>query len=163
MRSDSKAIRLVNQQVYSLSALQHPFDVLGHNASHVIDLVLNIAYRIFLTFARCTIIYHQIFQRRIERSAAICRQFAEICLFGRIFGEETILDLHEEAKRHSATEAAVRDNQESETTGRSSARWILRRGRSDVVDKVLVVGVRKFLRLGVRDLRKNERRQGRCL
>lgn len=83
MRTSTKTIRFVNQQINPLAPLEQTLNVLTHNPPHIINLSLHIANRILLPRLRRPIINHQALQLAIKAARAIIRQAGEIRALGR--------------------------------------------------------------------------------
>jgi len=93
---------------------------------------------------------HQLFQRCIERGAAIRGQGAEVGGFGRVLGQKLLFDFDQEAEGDSAAERLLCDDEEGETAcGRGAG--VLGGCTGDVVDVVCAVGVGQLLRRRVAD------------
>lgn len=156
MRPDSQPIGLVNQQIDPLPPLQHPLDILRHNPLHIIDIRLHVADRILLAPLRRPVTDHQTLQLRVKIRGAVRWQAGEICRFWVIAREELFLDLDQVAKGDAPPEVAGGDDEVGEAAGGGVSGWMVRGGVGDVVDEVLVMGVRQFLRGAVVDLGQDE-------
>ena len=116
MRTPSQAIRLINQQINPLPSLKHSFDILSHYSAHILNLVLDVAYRVCFSRRSGAVLNHQLLQCGVEASRAIIWQAPEI---GRVQWEllkESILDLDQESERNSAAGTARRDDEEGEAS-----------------------------------------------
>lgn len=104
MCSHSQSVRLVHQQIYSLSSFQHSLNVLRHDPSHVLNLRLNVPYRIVLARLRRAVVDHQALQLAVECCSAIGGETRKVCLLRIISSEELFLDFNEVAERNAPAE-----------------------------------------------------------
>ena len=141
MRPDPQPIRLIDQQIDPLPALQHPLDVLRHDPPHIVDLVLRVRDRVLLAPLGGSIPDHQLLERKVEISGAVGGQGGEIGGVGGVAREELFLDLDEVAEGDAAAETAGGDDEEGEAAGGGGVGRVFGGGIGDVVDEVLVVGV----------------------
>lgn len=139
MCSHSQPVRLVHQQVYSLPSLQHPLNILRHDPSHVLNLRLNVAYRIVLACLRRAVVYHQALQLAVECCSAIRGETRKVCLLRIISGEELFLDFNKVAERNAPTERGRGNDKIGKTAGGGVSRRMVRGSIGNVVDEVVVV------------------------
>lgn len=150
MRPDAQPIRLIDQQIDALPPLQHPLDVLRHDALDVIDVRLHVADRVPLAALRRPETHHQLLERGVEVGGAVRRQRGEVRPRPRprlrgvpaaVPREELLLDLDEVAEGDAPAEAGGRDDEVGEPPRAGVAGRVVRRRVGDVVDEVLVVRV----------------------
>lgn len=156
MRPHPQLIRLIHQQIDPLPPLQHPLDILRHDAPHILNLPLHAPQRVLLVRPE---IHHQLLQRAVERRRAIRRETREIRLLGFVPAEELVLDLDEVGEGDAAAEGGGGDDEIGEAAGGEAVR-VLGGRVGDVVDVVLVVGVGELLGFGVVDFGEDEGGEG---
>lgn len=141
MRPDPQPIRLIDQQIDPLPALQHPLDILRHDPLHAVNVPLHVADGILLPALRRPIADHQLLELRVEIRGTVRRQVGEVRVVGLVPREELLFDLDEVAKGDAAAEGAGGDDEIGEAAGAGVGGGVVGRRVGDVVDEVLVVGV----------------------
>lgn len=157
----AKPVRLVNEQIQALAALEEALNVLGHDATHIVNLAPRVANGVALAAARGAIVHHEGLERAVEGAGAVVGHVGKIARLGKL-GEEAPAHLDQVAKGDAATEGGVGNDEKGQAAGRGVVR-VLRGRLGYVVNLVATVRVRELLRLVVLDFREDEGGQRRGL
>ena len=156
MRPNTQPIRLIHQEIDPLPPLQHPLNILRHDAPHIINLLLRVRDGILLPALGRPIPHHQLLQTPIEVRRSVGRQRCKVRAVDIVAGEKLLFDFNEIAKRDPAAETAGGDDEVGEAAGGGGGGGVFRGRVGDVVDEVLVVGVGELLWGGVGDFGEDE-------
>ncbi len=85
MRAAPQPIRLIHQQIDPLTPLQHPLNILRHDPSDILNLILHVPDSVIFASLRRSVLYHQLLQLGVERRRAIRWQRSEVCVL-RVVG-----------------------------------------------------------------------------
>lgn len=159
-----KTVRLINQQVKALAALQETLDVARHDPLDVVNLALHIGDGIIAAAGRGAVFDHEAPELAVEAGGTVVGEVREVRAgWGQEF-EEAVADLEEEAERDAAAQACVGDDEERQPAGaRGRVVGVVPGRLGYVVDVMRAMGVGKLLARGVFDLGKNEGGEGRGL
>lgn len=155
----AEAVRLVDEQVDPLAALEQALDVPGHDAAHVVDLALGAGDGVVAAAARGAVVDHEALELGVEGAGAVVGHVGEVGLGGGELGEEALADLEQEAEGHAPAEGGLGDHQEGEPA-RGGGAIVLGGRLGDVVDVVVPVGVGELLGRVVLDLGQDQRGEG---
>lgn len=122
MGTPTQPIRLINQQVNPLAALQHILDILRHDVPHAIDLSTSRSERI--RRRRRIIRLEQGAQLRVKRCTAIRREGGEVGAICSVGGEELAFHFHEERKGDSTALFGCCDDDEAQRRMRVGFLWL---------------------------------------
>lgn len=93
MRTPAQPIRLINQQINPLAALQHPLDILRHDVPHAVDFLPRGRQRVGRRGGVEGL--DERAQFGVERGAAVGGEGGEVGAGGRVGGEELALHFEE--------------------------------------------------------------------
>jgi hypothetical protein len=110
MGTSTQPIRLIDQKINPLTPLQQSLNILAHNASHVINLALNIRNRILLARLRRSVLHHQFLQLRVKATRTIAIHCSKIRAIDRESFQESLLDFDEKPEWDPAAETRVCDD-----------------------------------------------------
>lgn len=125
MRPDPQPIRLVDQQIDPLAALEHPLDILRHDPLHAVDVLLHVGDGILLARLRGAERHHQAFQLGVEIRRAVRRQAGEIGDLRVVPLQELLFDLDEIAEGDTPPEGGGGDDYVCESASGGVAHWVV--------------------------------------